>query len=189
MCPSDKLERELCIDRARVFASGESMGGMMAWQLAESLPHRFAAVAPTVGSPHQGWAAAPATTEQISVLNLHARNDQVVPPGGGQSSDGWFFESVAVLMNVWGDYNACGGVSAAWPNPIGAGPGNLNMECTMPATGCRASSEVVTCAIQGCHFRQIEEFFGELAYFFFMSHPKTEEWFVANQLSNRTSSV
>ena len=59
MCPSDKLERELCIDRARVFASGESMGGMMAWQLATDLAHRFAAVAPTVGAPHEGWAETP----------------------------------------------------------------------------------------------------------------------------------
>lgn len=47
--------------------------------------------------------------EQIAVLNLHARNDNVVPPGGGQSSDGWFFESVNTLMAQWGSYNSCSG--------------------------------------------------------------------------------
>jgi hypothetical protein len=31
---------------------------------------------------------------RTQVLNLHARNDNTVPPGGGQSSDGWFFDSV-----------------------------------------------------------------------------------------------
>jgi poly(3-hydroxybutyrate) depolymerase len=106
----DKLEGQLCVDRARIFASGESMGGIMAWQLATSLPHRFAAVAPTVGAPHEGWTETPSSNEQISVLNLHARSDCVVPPGGGQSCDGWFFDSVNTLMTLWGDYNSCSGV-------------------------------------------------------------------------------
>ena len=177
----DKLESQLCVDRARVFASGESMGGMMAWELASSLGHRFAAVAPTVGAPMQGWTEVPAAPEQVSVLNLHARNDNIVPPGGGQSSDGWFWESVDVLMETWGEYNECAGGGGSWPNPVGSGPGNTNLDCQQPADGCRDGTAVVTCAINGGHFAQISGFFGELGYFFFMSHPKTENWFAQHK--------
>ena len=72
--------------------------------------------------------------EQIAVLNLHARNDNVVPPGGGQSSDGWFFESVNTLMAQWGSYNSCSG--ALPPYCSSASPHKLQLQSTRSKTFC-----------------------------------------------------
>ena len=39
------------------------------------------------------------------------QRDNTVPPGGGASSDGWFWVSVADYTTTWGDYNGCSGGS------------------------------------------------------------------------------
>ena len=69
----DRLESELCVDRARVFASGESLGGMMAFEVGMTLASRFAAIAPTVSAPHPGFNRAPPQREQISLLRCGSR--------------------------------------------------------------------------------------------------------------------
>ena len=179
----DKLEAQVCIDRSRIFASGESMGGLMAYQVAADIAHRFAAAAPTVGQPLDGFGAAASNpNEQISILDLHARNDNVVPPGGGQSNDGWFYSGVDAMMDIWGEYNSCSGGSEDWDNPVGSGPGNTNLACVEPASNCgQTGTAVISCAMNGGHFAQIRNFWGTLAYYFFMTHPKTEAWFEANK--------
>jgi polyhydroxybutyrate depolymerase len=45
----DKLERELCVDRARVYSTGMSNGAQMSSLLACRMPNRIAAAAPDAG--------------------------------------------------------------------------------------------------------------------------------------------
>jgi poly(3-hydroxybutyrate) depolymerase len=173
----DQLEAKLCVDRARVFASGESLGGLMAFEVGTKLADRFAAVAPTVGAPLVGFDVPPAGTHQISFLSLWGRNDNVIPPGGGQSNDGWFYVGVDDYSDTWATYNSCNGAQREWENPVGSGPGNTNLNCVMHRGDCEApGTDVVHCAFQGNHFSQINGYFGRLAYDFFERHPKTPEW-------------
>lgn len=189
----DRLEAQLCVDRARVFASGESMGGMMAFELGHTLAHRFAAVAPTVAAPHRGFNTVPSSQEQISLLSLWAVRDNTIPPGGGASSDGWFWTSVADYTAAWGEYNRCSGGSSAWPNPVGSGPGGTQLDCQRSQGECDVpGADVIDCSFNGNHFTSINDFFGELAWFFFETHPKTETWYNATKLkaqSNRTAAM
>lgn len=45
------MRRRFNVDETRVFASGVSRGGHLAWDLALRFPDRFAAIAPMIGSP------------------------------------------------------------------------------------------------------------------------------------------
>ena len=114
--------------------------------------------------------------------SLWATRDNTVPPGGGQSNDGWFYSSVDDYTAVWADYNQCSGGSAPWPNPVGSGPGNTQLDCKRPRGECDvAGTDVIDCEFNGNHFTSIDGFFGELGWFFFETHPKTEEWFAAHK--------
>lgn len=71
----DRLERDYCIDRARVYATGFSNGGFFSHVLACTHPDRFAAVAPVSGG-WLPWACAPARA--VPVLIHHGRQDDVI---------------------------------------------------------------------------------------------------------------
>lgn len=70
-----QLQTDHCVDRRRVYATGMSYGGLFAYQLALSLPHVFAAVAPVAGGILKGFATPPAgpaaTNGYIGVLDIH----------------------------------------------------------------------------------------------------------------------
>jgi poly(3-hydroxybutyrate) depolymerase len=83
----DTLEDTLCIDTTREYASGESNGGMMTYQLGADLGHRLAAIVPEFGSFHRGFNMAP--LEGVPVLDLHGTNDDTVPANYSLSGDGY----------------------------------------------------------------------------------------------------
>jgi polyhydroxybutyrate depolymerase len=63
------VESELCIDSARIYATGMSNGAEMASQLACDLPGLFAAVAPVAGVLYQGCAT------PVPILAFHGTAD------------------------------------------------------------------------------------------------------------------
>lgn len=77
-----KLGDTLCIDRTRVYATGMSVGAMMAYRLGCEMADRFAAIAPVAGAVHMDEACTPA--RPIPVLAIHGTADQTVPYEGGQ---------------------------------------------------------------------------------------------------------
>jgi polyhydroxybutyrate depolymerase len=74
------LEQRLCIDPARIFATGVSNGGGMAARLGCELSDRLRAIAPVAG----GYSSLPPCTpaRPVSVLEIHGTHDWVVPYGG-----------------------------------------------------------------------------------------------------------
>jgi polyhydroxybutyrate depolymerase len=67
------------VDPARVYATGISNGGMLAYRLATEHAERIAAIAPIAASMlNDGIPAAP-----VSVLHIHGTRDRMVPFGGG----------------------------------------------------------------------------------------------------------
>ena len=76
----DALGR-FAIDDARIMATGFSAGGMLVWNLACSMPDRFAGFAPISGT---FWKEPPKScaTPVANVVHIHGDQDKTVPLGG-----------------------------------------------------------------------------------------------------------
>ncbi len=112
-----EVEARLCVDRARVFATGGSNGGMFSWDLgqdARSAPH-LRAIAPIIGLPHRGYADPPATPGKLPLLVITGEHDPTVPPGRWEdagtttTSDGdrYYYTGATAMTRRWGDANGC----------------------------------------------------------------------------------
>jgi len=87
------LSNVLCIDQARIYATGHSNGGEMASQLACMLPNTIAAVAPVSGAVWQGCSG-----RAVPVITFQGTVDQNV-----------FYEWSASAMSDWAQHNKCSG--------------------------------------------------------------------------------
>ena len=76
----DEVERDLPVDRDRVYATGISNGGMLAYRLACDASHRFAAIAPVSATLVTDGCR---PTEAVSLLHIHGLADGNVPFDGG----------------------------------------------------------------------------------------------------------
>jgi polyhydroxybutyrate depolymerase len=90
----DTLERERCVDRRRVFATGMSNGGFFTSLLGCVLSDRLAAVAPVAGAMDLR-ACAPA--RPVALLLIHGRADRVVRAELARGARDW-----------WARANGCG---------------------------------------------------------------------------------
>jgi len=99
------VEREYCVDAARVYSVGVSNGGGMSALLACRAPERFAAV---------GFVAllrldAQCDTTPVPVLGIQGDADLVVPVQGGRVNccGGWDIAPAAETMAAWAAHNRC----------------------------------------------------------------------------------
>jgi polyhydroxybutyrate depolymerase len=102
-----KMQDIVSIDLKRVFATGMSNGGIMAYRLACEAADIFAAVGSVAGtqnfSPCQ-------PSEPVAVIHFHGTDDQHVPYEGGigtQAFAGTYFASVPDTVNFWVAFNGC----------------------------------------------------------------------------------
>jgi polyhydroxybutyrate depolymerase len=79
----DALATDFAVDTKRIFATGISNGGMMAYRLACELSDRIAAAAP-IASQRMVDPCTP--SRPISVIHFHGLEDGLVPHAGGPSS-------------------------------------------------------------------------------------------------------
>lgn len=104
------ITRQMNIDRTRIYATGMSNGGMMAYRLACEMSDVFAAIAPVAGTDNTR-ACTPKTP--VSILHFHAKNDTHVLFGGGagpgarDKSKVTEFASVAATLSKWAALNGC----------------------------------------------------------------------------------
>lgn len=111
----ERLQQQLPIDPARIFATGMSNGGMLAHRLACEMADTFRAVAAVAGTDNT---EACAPTRPVSVLQLHARDDTHVLFDGGAGPDAFRdrskvtdFVSVPETMRRWRQRNGCQGAA------------------------------------------------------------------------------
>ncbi len=119
----DRLEREFCIDRARVYASGFSNGGYFSHVLACARADRFAAIAPVGG----GWLTWPCKPSRaVPVMIHHGRQDQVIDVAEARRAE-----------HAWREIDAC----------ANGGPDEPAAEGTtcVTANGCASGATVVYC--------------------------------------------
>jgi len=91
----DELESDVCIDAARIYATGMSNGALMSSRLACSLSSRIAAVAPVAGAYYPALITDRAEScpdlRPVPILGFHGTKDPQVPFNGGPSTRGGTF--------------------------------------------------------------------------------------------------
>jgi polyhydroxybutyrate depolymerase len=132
-----RLKTQLNVDAGRIYANGMSNGGMMAYRLACEMADTFSAIASVTGT--DGTLSCN-PSRPVSVLHIHARNDDMVLFNGGAGKDSKTlanFVSVPDTIAKWVRLNACNPT----PRRVLEKPG-----ATCEAyTGCRGGAEVRLC--------------------------------------------
>jgi polyhydroxybutyrate depolymerase len=96
-----KLQINYPVDAKRIYVTGMSNGGMMAYLLGAELADKIAAIAPVVGSMSGNE---PTPRQPISVIAFNGTNDPVVPYNGasGTVQDlGGGFKPVSFAVDFW----------------------------------------------------------------------------------------
>jgi polyhydroxybutyrate depolymerase len=101
------LEKNYCIDVHRVYVTGFSLGGGMAYRIACTLSDQIAAVATVAGAfYHAPGGCLP--SRPVPVLEIHGQADQDAPYNGNPAMG---MAAVQVYLNVWLGHDQCSGTS------------------------------------------------------------------------------
>jgi polyhydroxybutyrate depolymerase len=102
----DDLATVANLDARRVYATGMSNGGIIAYRLASELSDRIAAIAP-VGGPMGTETCSP--RRPVSVLHFHGTEDEFAPFKGGKGKgvSGTNFFSVEHSIKAWVKADGC----------------------------------------------------------------------------------
>jgi len=98
----DTLSNNYSIDLERIYATGYSNGGFMAFKLACQLSHRIAAIASVSGVMSTNVAANCNPLRTMPVLQIHGSDDEWVPINGTTK-----WQSVDQTLTYWIDFNNC----------------------------------------------------------------------------------
>ncbi|MBW2465068.1 MAG: prolyl oligopeptidase family serine peptidase [Deltaproteobacteria bacterium] len=125
-----------CVDPRRVYATGMSNGGFMAYRLACEASDLFAAIAPVaavLGLPDEQCTP----SRPVPVMEFHGTSDFIVPYDGGGFSD---YRSVDDTIASWRTINGCTGDPTV----------TFDMGDTTCQTwsACEAGAEVILCTIE-----------------------------------------
>ncbi len=110
----DALEKQLCIDSARIFSTGISNGAQMSGRLACDLSERIAAIAPVSGShfppfsPDIPEEPGCFSTRPVAIIAFHGTADSVIPFNGGPGIFGITFRPIEdTVIPEWAAHNGC----------------------------------------------------------------------------------
>ncbi len=99
----DAVGDEVCLDTARVYATGFSNGGFLSHRLGCELSDRIAAIAPVSGVMGMPECA---PSRPVPVLHFHGTLDGLVPFEGGGITG---FQSVEQTIDDWAERDGCSG--------------------------------------------------------------------------------
>ncbi len=114
----DDLASRVHIDRARIYATGLSNGGMMAYRLGVEASDRIAAIAPVEGALMVEVSALP---RPMPLIVFHSVDDPWVPYGGNSLLYAWFAHLEAAYPGVddtiarWRAFDRCPAKARAGP--------------------------------------------------------------------------
>jgi polyhydroxybutyrate depolymerase len=112
------LQEKYLINSSRIYITGHSNGGMMAYRMAGEHPEIFACVAPvsaTIGgksSPESSIYVIPTPNHSVSIIHIHGEKDLNVKYDGGYAESGFqkgkrYDKSVNESIFWWIDKNGC----------------------------------------------------------------------------------
>ncbi len=145
---ADKLITEIGSDRARVFATGVSSGGMMSIRLAIEAPEKFRAVAAVSASvpTAENFKCKP-SGQGTSVMIMNGTKDPLVPFDGGETSLFGLFYKGGTLLSASGsaqyfaEQNMIAGAQSMSP---AAATGEVEVEHALWRNNSKFEMELVT---------------------------------------------
>jgi polyhydroxybutyrate depolymerase len=144
----DSLEREVRIDRRRIYATGISNGAMFSQRLACDLPGMLAAIAPVAGAMPAALAERCAAAAPVAVVAFQGTADPFVRyGGGGVARGGSAVLSAERSAAFWAGINGCAAAPEAGPTVDSVTDGTRVRRGTFP--GCREDRSVVLYTIEG----------------------------------------
>ncbi len=135
----ERIDRDLGVDRARIYATGMSNGGMMAHRLGCEAADLFAAIAPVAGALNIPCKP----VDPVAVMIFHGTADEHVPYDGGTGSKAFEHrvdQPVSHAVDVWRAANGC-----TKPSPPRR-TGNISRQTW---SGCRDGADVTLVTIHG----------------------------------------
>jgi len=137
----ERLERDFKVDSSRIYVTGISNGGMMAYRLAFELSDKIAAIAPVAGALNIDGQP----TQPVSVIIFHGTDDEHVLYEGGKPKKQADWHSrvdrpVSYAVEFWVKHNGCA------TRPQRTEKGNI---ITETYSGGRNGSEVTLVTIRG----------------------------------------
>lgn len=102
----DELVASYSINPGRVYVTGMSNGGFMAYRLACEVPEKIAAIAPVAGTMNVEVCN---PTEPVAVLHIHSYEDGSVPWEGGIGNgvSDHYNPPIDSVLNAWSAHNGC----------------------------------------------------------------------------------
>lgn len=97
------LEKNYCVDSHRIYVTGYSLGGGMAYRLACTLSSQIAAIA-TVEGAFYHFPGGCNPSRPVPVLEIHGQADQLAPYDGSSAK---MMASVQTYLNVWLGHDQC----------------------------------------------------------------------------------
>jgi polyhydroxybutyrate depolymerase len=139
----DDLDARFNVDLSRVYATGHSNGGLMAYRLACELSNRIAAIASNAG--HDAISCTP--PREVPILHIHGTADPVALLDGGHCGEGlpiagWDCRSVEAYSQEWRTNYRCPEVGAVAFS-------NGSATCTNYGPCADGKSEVTLCIVEG----------------------------------------
>jgi poly(3-hydroxybutyrate) depolymerase len=136
----EHVGREVCVDTARVFATGGSNGGMFTWELGQRTVDApvFAAIAPVIGLPHEGYLDA---NPDLPVMLTTGTKDSTVPPGEWEdpspttTTDGdvFHYTGATAITQAWASARGCDTTVSAAPFDDGESLTDCRSYCPVDA--------------------------------------------------------
>jgi polyhydroxybutyrate depolymerase len=143
----DDLATHFAVDRTRVYATGISNGGIMAYRLAAELSDRIAAIA-SISGPIGTTAIHP--SRPVSILHFHGTADEFAPFAGGsgrKSLSSIHFHSVAESIAAWVKADGC--AAAPQVSALPSVPGDDTRVRSETYAPCTDGAEVVLYVVEG----------------------------------------
>jgi polyhydroxybutyrate depolymerase len=103
----EHLKQKLNVDANRIYATGNSNGGIFSQRLGCELSDQFAAIAPGAGTMAEKLQPACKPQNPISVVQFHGTNDTLVPFNGGTAGRDGKVISVPETISHWIKHNYC----------------------------------------------------------------------------------
>jgi len=180
----EDVSNRMCIDLARIYATGMSAGGMMTSWLIGRMHGVFAAYAPMSGTNPRDFFSLPPNDADISVMWIHGTRDSTVPHDGSQASDGYYYEAAEAEVKRVAGALGCGDTTLApylWDQDSVQAPSNADLDCKHYQCTDNAQSQIAYCLWDGGHNypkqpspRESALWGNRLMFDFFRDHVKSE---------------
>lgn len=150
----DDIAARVPIDRARVYVTGASNGGMMAFRLGCETPGIFAGIAPVIGNLPMSIAETCTPRAPLEILTINGDADPFIPLQGGEvcanvrlGCEGGQVLSTRASLDKFAEANECMRVPETQVLPVQVDDGT-SIE-TLTFSACKSGARVISYIVHG----------------------------------------